>query len=363
MMERQHGKQRFHAARAAQQVSGHGFGGIDREFAGSIAEGEFDGVGFVFVAQRGGSAMRVDVLHGVGIDAGIFQGILDAAFGAVSVGRGHVVGVAAHAEANQLGVDFRAARLGVFVFFQHQYARAFAHHEAIAPLVPGTARRGGVVIAGGQGARGGETGDAQGRNGGFRAACHHHVGIAVFDEARRRADGMGAGGAGSDQGDIRPLKTVTNREIAGDHVDDGAGHEEGRNLTHAGIQKFLRAFFDHGQTADAGADANADALHIFGVFQTGVPHRLNPRCHAVMNKGIHAAGVFGRDVRADIEIMHFPGNAAGESGSVEFAQRADAGLPRQDIAPCRFNGIAHGTDDAKAGNDHSAMCQLELHRT
>jgi hypothetical protein len=86
------------------------------------------------------------------------------ALGAVDVGRGHVEGVGAHAEAGQLGVDLGAARLGVLVLLEHQHAGALAEHEAVAVLVPGAARRSRVVVAGGQRARRGEAADAQRRD-------------------------------------------------------------------------------------------------------------------------------------------------------------------------------------------------------
>ena len=57
---------------------------------------------------------------------------------AVRRGRGDVVGVARHAVADQFGIDFRAALLGVLVFLQHHDAGALAHHEAVAILVIGT---------------------------------------------------------------------------------------------------------------------------------------------------------------------------------------------------------------------------------
>jgi hypothetical protein len=55
----------------------------------------------------------------------------------------------------------RAPRAGVLALFEHQHAGAFAEHEAVAALVPGTRGRGRVVVAGGQRPRGGEAADAQ----------------------------------------------------------------------------------------------------------------------------------------------------------------------------------------------------------
>jgi hypothetical protein len=77
-----------------------------------------------------------------------------------------------------------------------------------------------------------------------------------------------------------------------------------------------------------------------------------------MDEGVHAARVLGRDISAQIEIPHFPGNTTRKSGSVKLAQRPDTGLPRQNIPPRRLNRIAHRTDDAQAGHNYSAMRHL-----
>jgi hypothetical protein len=79
-------------------------------FAASTAEGQLDRVGLVLVAQRRRGAVRIEVLHLVDVDAGILQRIDHAAARTVGIRRGHVEGVAAHAEAGNLGVDLCAAR-------------------------------------------------------------------------------------------------------------------------------------------------------------------------------------------------------------------------------------------------------------
>src|SRR3546814_12985918 len=73
-----------------------------------------------------------------------------------------MIGVARHAVADQLGIDFGAARLGPLIFLEHDHARALAHDEAVAILVIGTRSLLGLVVeVGGQRPRLGETSDAQ----------------------------------------------------------------------------------------------------------------------------------------------------------------------------------------------------------
>src|SRR3546814_3018917 len=57
-----------------------------------------------------------------------------------------VVAIGVAAEADDLGVDPGAAGLCVFVFFEHQRARAFADHEAVAILVEWCRRGGRRVV-------------------------------------------------------------------------------------------------------------------------------------------------------------------------------------------------------------------------
>jgi len=42
--------------------------------------------------------------------------------------------IAGHAVADNLGIDLRAARLGVFEFLENDHAGSLAHHESVAIL-------------------------------------------------------------------------------------------------------------------------------------------------------------------------------------------------------------------------------------
>ena len=197
---------------------------------GRIAEQALDRAQFDTVGH-GRGAMGVDVVDVGRRKAGAFQRHLHRAKAAVAVLRrgGDVIGVARQAIAVDFAIDFRAARLGVFVFFEHHDAGAFAHDEAVAVLVVGARgllRR--VVKAGGKRAAGGEAGNAQAADRGFRAARQHHVGIVERDQTRRVADGMRAGGAGRDDRVIGPLVADADRDIAGDQIDQPSGNEERR---------------------------------------------------------------------------------------------------------------------------------------
>src|SRR5208283_5628399 len=166
--------------------------------------------------------------------------------------------------ANDFGEDGRTAAAGVLQFLQDQNAGALAHDEAIAIFVPGTAGASRIVVARGKRAHGGESADAHGSDGSFRATGNHDIGILVLDDAKGIADGMSAGSAGRGRGFIGTLGAVLHGDVSGSEVDDGGGDEEGRDLARAAIDERLVLALDHIESSDTRADVNADAFVIFG---------------------------------------------------------------------------------------------------
>ena len=100
-----------------------------------------------------------------------------------------------------------------------------------------------------------------------------------------------------DDREVRALKAVVDRHEARDHVDDRARHEERRDLAHAaGVERVLRVL-DQRQAADAGADADADALLVARVVvETGVGDRLHRRHEAVVDERVVAPRFLRRQV-------------------------------------------------------------------
>ena len=91
---------------------------------------------------HGRGAVGVDIVDVGRGHARLLQRHLHRAVGArpFRMRRGDVIGVARQAVADHLGIDFRAARLGMLIFLEHDDARALAHDEAVAVLVIGPAR-------------------------------------------------------------------------------------------------------------------------------------------------------------------------------------------------------------------------------
>ena len=121
--------------------------------------------------------MRVDVLHGIGTDPGIFEAQPHACRGADAFGRRlrDVIRVAVGAIADQLGEDRRAAPSRRFKLLEHQHARTLGHDEAVAVFVERAARALGLVVAGRQRTHGHEATDPRRRQACFGAAADHLV--------------------------------------------------------------------------------------------------------------------------------------------------------------------------------------------
>ncbi len=313
------------------------------------------------VTHLGGGGVGVHVAHFRGIDAGVAEGIAHGQGrpGAVLGGRGHVVGVVAEAKTGHFTVDGGATGLGAFVFLQHHGAGAVGQHETVAVLVPGPAGALGIVVAGGERPGGGETAHAQGRGALLGAAGDHHVGGAELDLLGGEADVVGAGGAGGDGGEVGALEAVQNRQVTGDHVDDGARHEERRQLARAGGQQLLVVLLDVGETTDARADGGADALAVFLVqLQPGVADRLDGGDHAVLHEQVHLARFLGGQVVLQRELRHQAGEFGGEGLGIEVLDGPDAAAAGLDALPGAGHVRPQGAQHAQTCHYYSTSCHL-----
>ena len=107
---------------------------IDVVGGAGVAEHLAHGVRLGGVVERGRGAVGVDLHDVAGVEAGVVERQPHAHGGAGAAGRrgGDVVGVGVAAGAEHLGEDRGATALGVLPLLEHEHARAFAHHEAVA---------------------------------------------------------------------------------------------------------------------------------------------------------------------------------------------------------------------------------------
>ncbi len=163
----------------------------------------------------------------------------------------------------------------MFQFLQHQHARAFAHDEAVAFLVerPGSAF--GIVIARAHGFHRAKTADADGHDRRLRAAREHHLRVAHLDGAPGFADGVVGRGAGRAGGEIGAAQIVKHGKQSRRHVADEHWDHERRKPARTAVEQNIVLLRGGGQTADAGADDDADFVAIF-LFEVeaGIEQRL-----------------------------------------------------------------------------------------
>ncbi len=117
--------------------------------------------------------------------------------------------------------------------------------------------------------------------------------------------------------------------MASNHVDDGAGHEKRRDPPGTALGEFIVGVFNQRQTANTRANHAADT-HSFMLaqrvarFQATVQHGLAGSCQAIVNKAVHMAGFFFRNVIPNREAFDFAGNFAGKAGRIKFCDQVDA---------------------------------------
>ena len=206
--------------------------------------------------------------------------------------RGDMIGVAGQAVADHFGIDIGAARLGLLIFLEHDYAGAFAHDEAVAVDVIGPAGALGFVVEIGRKRAGlGKAGDADRANRRFGAAGEHDVGIVDRDHPRGVADRVGTGRAGGDDGVVGAHQAIFDRDLARDEIDQPAVDEMRADPARPVFVEDDRFGFNPGQAADARADRDASAQPLFlaHVGETGILDRLAGGVDAVDDERVDLA--------------------------------------------------------------------------
>ena len=270
-----------------------------------------------------------------------------------------MIRVAGQAIAANFGINFRATRFGVLVFFQNNDACALAHNETVAVCVIGTAGRFGVIATFGRQrltrvkARNADLGNRR-----FGTTGNHHVRITVFDHARRITDGMRARRTRGHNRMVRAFKSMTDRNVARDQVDQSTGNKERRHAARAFVADQVGGFGDRIQTTDTGTDHDTGALQAFLIF--GVPVCIvnghfgsrDPVKDEIINFTlfflVHPLIRIERAVCA-IAVFDFAGISGGQMACIEFGDGTRAGLTVQQAFPCCFDPTGQRCDKTQSG--------------
>ena len=144
---------------------------------------------FDLIAQRRRCAVRIDILNFGWRNSGLFQRHLHGAKAAIAgfFRRGDMIGVTAKTISDDFGINLRAALFGVFQSLparQCPRLRPSQNHRGLCHR--GATRASGVslklVLSALQAAK---PGNADGADGCFRTARHHHIGVVILNETAR----------------------------------------------------------------------------------------------------------------------------------------------------------------------------------
>ncbi len=357
MVDRQRGHRRLEAARRTEQVAGHRFRRRADQFLAVGAEQLVDGHDLDAVARRRRRPVRVDVIDLARFDPGVLQRRAHRADRTVSIFRRsrNVESVAAHPVAGELGVDVGAAGQRRLALLEDQDARAFAHHEAVAPGVERPARPLGFVVARRQRLHRAESADGERRDHRLGTAGDHRVGITVLDHAGRFADRVRARGAGGRAGQVGALRPEQDGDLPGGHVEDHPGDEKRRNPARSALRQERVLGFEELQAADTGADVDARAFGVAGAdLVARVGQRLTRRRDGEVGEGIHLADVLLVHHRQRVEPAHLSRYPRTVVARVEAGDRSDAAFPGKQGLPRALAIEAQRRQQPDAGDDNAS---------
>src|SRR5215217_1196526 len=251
------------------------------------------------------------------------------------LGRGYVVGVGGTAVAGDGGDRFCAAALRVLLALQNQCTGALTHHEAIAALVEGTAGPDGVVVTAAHGPYRAEARHREGRDGGFRGAGYHHVGVPAPDQLESLRDRLPSRGAGENRTLARSRGAERDSKLPGRHVRDHHRDQERADPSRSTLVHDPVLALPGREPPDTTAHHDRDALGALA-DQVHYPRALGglyARGYAKLGEAVHPAGLLLLYEVRRIEIPAFAGDPRRIGGGVEERDLPYAALTVQGRIP------------------------------
>src|SRR5262245_46785942 len=280
------------------------------------------------------------------------------------------MGIAGESVADELGVNLRAATLGVLVSLEHHDARALTHHEAVpvAVIWAGRALRR-VVERRRQRAAGDEPGHSDPRDRRLGASRHHDLRVAERHQSGGVADGVRSGRTGGHHRVVGSLEAVRDRHISRREIDQPTRNEERRDAPRPPLLQHQRGLGNAGETADPGAGHHpgADLLCAGRGLPGGIVERLVRRPHGKDDEvvdlplllrlhplvGIEAA------VRA-VPARNLAGDLRRQIGYVEGLDPSCPAVALDEPLPRRLDAASERRHHAESRDDDAS--HLRLHR-
>mmetsp|Transcript_7892 Transcript_7892/g.11868 ORF Transcript_7892/g.11868 Transcript_7892/m.11868 type:complete len:455 (+) Transcript_7892:140-1504(+) len=328
-----------------------------------LFEQPLDGPQLGEVAHRRRRTVRIDVFHRLlpVVPVRLVHGELHAPLPPHAAGRDHVVPVRVGAVPDELGVDLRAAGLGVLELLQDDDSPSSGDAESVAVLVEGPGGLLGIVVVGrGERAHAVEharevpvdvlAGPAEG-----------HVGLVQEDLLVAGADAMGAGTAGGGNGEAHPLDL----ECRGEDGRDGGSHRprdaEGSHLVlpTSAILHGRDGIDDVGDGRSPLSEDGADAWILLVILggHAGVLHGALHGDVRVLGVGPHEAEVGLGDELLEVCLGHV-GSAADVRFDAEvgpFLIEFDADLAVVEGFLDVREGVSEAGRDSHAGDYHASV--------
>ena len=286
--------------------------------------------------------MRVDVADLGGGEAGVVERLAHRVAGAGGIWGRQLRPIGVQPGARELGQDRCTPCLGVVPAFQHQYRRAFAHHEA------------GAVEAEGPAAFGAEHAQRlpafqhPGRDRGIGPAGHGDVELARADQHRRLRDRVAGAGARGRDGEADAAQL----ELHGNLRAGGVGHHPRhrqrrhavRSLAVEAAVGVIERELPHGRTEHDTVPPRA------GSGDRGLRHRLARGHQRELRYAIELVQAVAGEMPAGIELHHLRRERGAEALRVDAADWTDADDASDQVGPDGRHGGAERADRAHAGD-------------
>ena len=179
------------------------------------------------------------------------------------------------------------------------------------------------------------------------AACDHHISVASANHPTGLPDTVESRGAGAHVRHVGAFKTGHDGQLPGNHIDDAARNQKGRNTARTAIKKRLMIIGNHRDAADARTYGAANAAKVFALaIKAAVANRLESRRDAEMNEAVEPSGFLHGHIGRDIKVFHFGCDLAAKVRCVKTRHRPHAANTLHCIFPNRLHIIADRTDGA-----------------
>ena len=268
-----------------------------------------------------------------------------------------MIGVTSGCITSQLGVNPGSSSLGVLESLEDEDTCPLAHNETVATSVERTRSLTWiVVVACAHGLHGTKSGEPDAGYARLAASGEHDVGQARAHHAESLANGMGAGCAGADDGEVGTLGTkLDSDDTPGDIRDEGRYHER-RYSPRPFLEEYSKLTLDRFQPAYAGANQYARSLG-FQVFlgQARIGHGSTGSSKGEVHVTIVSADLLGTHFGRGIEILDLGSDLARNIRRIETSDGTNAGATGYERIPERVYVTANGGKNTKTGDDYARV--------